>query len=332
MNKLQRNLSALLILQLLLAAVVYWPRPAAAGGSGPLLDGLTASEVTSILIEDKDGGIAQLTRQGSEWLLASGGDYPAQSDKIQPLLEKLLAIQTSRLVARTSSSHQRLQVADDEFLRRVTLETAAGSSTLLVGSAPNPSATHVRLLGQDETYLTGEIASWDLNVAASGWIDTSYISLDRESISGITLDNASGTFTFRRAADGAWSMDGLAPEEQFDPTQFNTILSRLSSMSMSAPLGTTDDPAYALDTPRAAVTVAVEDQEQQSTKSYTLLVGAANSEDNSAYLKWSASDYYVEAPAYNFTLMVDATRDSFIQPPPTPEPGVEAAPAATPES
>jgi hypothetical protein len=334
MTQLQKILSGLLALQLLAAIIVFWPDASATAESGPLLAEFDPEEITAITLEDGEGGLARLVRQGEGWILADSGDYPADSEKVDPLLEKIAAIQTGRLVASSSSSHKRLQVAQDEFAGRITLEKGDESQeVLLIGSAPNPRGTHVRLAGQDNTYLTGELASWEVNPRLNNWISTTYIGLDRNRVASIVLENKNGTFTFEKGADGSWTLQGLGEDEAFNATPFNTLLSRATSMQLSAPLGTSDDPAYGLAEPQAVITVVTEDEEDQSTQLYTLKVGQADSTGEEYYVKWSDSDYYVKVAAFNVETIIDHVRDDFVQEPPTPTPAAESETTteATPE-
>jgi hypothetical protein len=325
MTQLQRVLSGLLAIQLVLAVIVFWPDSSGTAESGPLLTDFNPDEVTALTLESGDGGLTRLIRQGDGWILADTDNYPADGTKIEPLLDKIAAIQTGRLVASSASSHKRLQVAQDDYAGRITLDLADDNQeTLYIGSAPNPQGTHVRLAGQDDTYLTGELASWEVNPSLNNWIDATYISLDRASVASIVLENENGTFTFETAADGSWSLQGLGEGEAFNTTPFNTLLGRMTSMRLSAPLGTSADPAYGLVEPQAVVTVITEDEDTQSTRQHTLEVGQTDSKDGDYYVKWSDSDYYAKVAAYNVESMVTQTRADFIQEPPTPTPPAES--------
>lgn len=336
MTKTQRILSALLVVQVILAVVVFWPRGAASAESGPLLPDLAPEEVVSLTIEDNQGMRTQLLRQDGGWIVADTGDFPADGEKIEPILTKIAAIRSNRLVTRSSDSHRRLQVANDVFARRIELEMQDGTSqTLFIGSAPNPSGTHVRRSDQNATYLTGEIASWEVNAAKSGWIDASYISLNRDEITAITLQNESGTVQLEKGEDGAWTLPDLAEGELMEESQVNSLISRISSVRMVEPLGTTSQPEYGLDEPQAEVTIFTEDSEDQSTRMYTLLVGTKDPDDDNYFMKWSDSDYYVKAAAFNADNLVTWVRQGFIQVPPTPEPSAipgEETATPTPEA
>ncbi len=324
MTRVQKILSALLGVQVVIALIVFWPRSTAIAESGPLFADFIPDEVTTVTVTDNNDVTIKLARLGDGWVLPDAGNYPADGTKIEPLLEKIAAIQTGRLVARSSDSHERLQVADDDYARRVVMEMGDGSTqTLFVGSSPNPSGTHVRRSGQDETFLTGDVALWEVTTSTSNWIDTSYISLNREEIVSIVLENGNGTFEFEKGPTGEWSLQGLSEEEEFEPALFNTLLNRIVNLNMLAPLGTVEKPEYGLDTPQATLTVITESSEDQSTQFHTLLVGAQDPDDDNFIVKWSDSDYIVKVSSFSLENMVNHVRDEFIKEPPTPTPQSE---------
>jgi hypothetical protein len=330
MTRLQRILSGLVILQLGLAAIVFWPRAADGGSGGPLLGELDADAVTAITLTNRSGVRSEMQRRGGEWVLSSAADYPVDAAKVSPLLEKLAAITTDRLVTRTADSHRRLQVAGDDFVVEIGLTMTGGAAhTIYIGSAPNATATHVRLGGQDETYLTGAIASWEVNPAASSWIDTGYVSLDQTGVTALVLENGNGRFEFVKDEEGTWQLLELEEGETLDASKVTALLGRVSNLRLTEPLGTREEAAYRLSEPQATLTITMTDDEGQSSQVGTLVVGAQDAEDNSFIVKWSGSEYYVRVSAFSVESLVETTRDDLLVPPPEPseeEPEEEAAP------
>jgi len=88
-----------------------------------VIDGFEASEVSQITIIDDQGNQLVLARAGDGWVLPEKGDYPALAANVDELLKSIVGLETRRLVTRTEASHKRLQVAEDDFARRITLQT-----------------------------------------------------------------------------------------------------------------------------------------------------------------------------------------------------------------
>lgn len=315
MKRHNQILSAVLVLQVALIALVFLPGRAASDGERELLLGeLDAADVVAVKIEDVDGNQISMRRQGESWVMPDAGEYPVDGDKVIELLEKLLLLDNSRLVTRTEASQKRLQVADGDFLRRIVLEQADGDEAVLfVGSSPSYGVSHVRLAGEDETYLAGDLSSWQANASAESWIDTQYVDLVSDDISAFSIQNAGGEVAFERDAEDNWSLVGLSGDEALDSGAVNTLLMRISSVSLTDPLGKEELPAYGLDQPNAVVTIQVADD------TVTLVVGAQDETDSSYVVKSSQSPYYVRVTEFSVQDMVSKTRDDYLLPPPTPE-------------
>jgi hypothetical protein len=336
MNRTNRILAVVLALQILVAAVILWPRSTTAGAGGePLFANLEADQIVQLTITDGTGTDGtgtdgtgtdgtgrqiQLAKGPEGWGLPEADDFPTTENSVPDLLAKIVALKASPLVTQTPASHERLRVAASAFERRITFELADGTAhTLYVGTSPSFGASHVRADGQDEVYLTSDLSASDAATQPSAWIDTAYLTVPREQIVSLTLENANGTFRFEKVDDGAWTMIGLAADETLKESAVTSLLSRVSSVRMTRPLGKTEQPDYGLQTPSAVVAVEAQDPEGTS-HTYTLRVGAQSEEDQSYVIGASESPYYVRVSSYTADDLVQKTREDFLELPPTPTP------------
>jgi hypothetical protein len=314
MNRTQQILAAVLVVQIVLSAIVLWPR-AATGGIESLFPDLEAESIVAMTITDDQGKAIELRQVMGEWVLPEADDYAAKADNITSVVDKIAGLTTQRLVTRTDASHKRLQVAANDFLRRVDLETGDGAEhTLYLGSSPSYGTSHVRVDGRDETYLTNDLTQWDLNATPSSWVDVAYFSVPQDEISQVTLENANGTFEFTKDDQGNWTLADLVVPEQLDTAEISSLISRVTSVTMLRPLGKEELAEYGMDDPSAVVTL------KKDGETITLLVGAQDPADSSYVVKVSTSPYYVRVGDYNARALVENTRADFLQPPPTPTP------------
>jgi len=315
MKRHHQILAAILAIQIILSIVILWPKSASTGAGEPLFPDLKADDIVALTITDADGKSITLRKVTGNWVLPDADDYPAQEEKITPLLEKIVGLTTERLVTRTDTSHRRLKVAANEFMRRIDFETAEGAKhTLYLGSSPSYGATHFRVEGQNETYLTNKMTTWQTNATAGSWIDTAYFTVKQDDVTKMTLENANGKFVFAKDDQGHWTMEGLAAEESLDETKVTATLRRAASIRMIEPLGKEAQPDYGMDKPSAVVTLETEE------KAVTLRVGAKDPDDNSYVVISSESPYYVRVSEYTVKDLVEKRREDFLQSPPTPTP------------
>ncbi|MBN1260777.1 MAG: DUF4340 domain-containing protein [Anaerolineae bacterium] len=319
MKRHQQILVGVFVLQVILTVIVFWPRQSVASAGELVFPTLEAADIVALTITDDQGQTIELRKSGADWVLPDADDFPAQASSIEPVLEKLVGLETGRLVTRTDASHKRLQVAKDDFVRRLIFETGQGDTYVLyLGSAPQYSATHFRLEGQSETYLTDALSSWEVSATAASWVDTAYLSLTAEDVSEIVLKNANGEFTFVKDEAGAWVLADLAADEVMASSQTSSLFSRVLALNLLRPLGKTEEDYHGLASPGATVTL------QTAGETITLEVGAENTGNGSYVVKASNSPFYVTVSDFNVKDLVDRVRDDFLTPPETPTPQPES--------
>lgn len=329
MNKWQRLLIGLLVAQLALGVFVFWPRPVAGSGGQPLLAGLTADQITGLTITDEAGNTTKLAKQGDAWIAPDAGAYPADAAKITPVLDKLVALKTGRLIAQTPQSHAQLQVADNKYVRKIDITKADGTTqTVYLGSTAGGQAGHVRLAGQDNVYLASGLASWEVDSSLLNWINPVYLSFNAADLIGFTLKNKNGEFAFTKDAQGAWQLVGLGADETVDQDKVNNLLSSLASLRMTKPLGKTEDAGWGMAAPTATVTLQVKSGDQ--VKTTTLTVGAQDPNDKSYVVKSSDSEYFVRVAEFSVQDLIQRDRAGFLPATPTPAATVAPLPPGTP--
>ncbi len=335
-ERLNQILIGLLVIQVILSVVVFWPQAPAAAQSEPIFphlaveveEGEDAGEgnvnIVDLRITDAQGNEVHLAQVDGEWVLPEADNFPAQAEKIQPVLAGIAGLNTGRLVTRTDTSHKQLQVAESDFARRITFETADGEAhTLFLGSSPSYGATHFRVAGEDETYLTSDLSTWEVGATASTWINAQYQSVTLADVQQVTLENENGTFVFVReetvesaegeaAVEAPWTMEGLEPDETLASTRVTAMIRQAATINIAAPLGREEEAAYGLDDPVAVATLVLAD------KTVTVRVGAQM--DDGCVVKSSESPYYVQVAEFGVQNLVDNGREDFLKIEPTPTP------------
>lgn len=334
MKRWNQILAGLLGVQLILIVLVFLPRllPSQTQ-SAPLLGNLKTSDLVKVTIADKDGNAITLSKKDAGWTLPQFEDYTANGDQITQFVNKLVGIKTDVLATNTAGSLKQLQVADDNFVRKIDLQAADGTvHTVYLGSPSGGSATNVRLGGQNNVYVARGLSSFEAATDVGQWINQTYLSVPQDKMLSATIENAQGKFEFSNNAN-LWTMKNLPGGGRFNQDALITTLARLGSLTMVRPLGKEAKPEYGLDKPTATVTVVVSDT--ASTKVYTLRVGAKGSDGNYPVIS-SESPWYVQVAAFNVEPFINAKTDTFlVQPTATPTaeapPTSEATPLATTE-
>lgn len=312
-----QGLTALLIVQIALLVVVFWPRPVPSGAGKPLLPNFQSANVVELRIADADGNQVVLRRQGDAWVLPEFDDYPALAGPVEQLLAKVSELTDRRRITRTVASHKQLQVAADGFLRKIDLQMADGTYyRLYIGSTESYGTGYVRLDGYDEVYL-GDLTSSSAVVQLTTWVDTLYVDLSTDAVNAVQVQNKVGALSFSKDDQGTWSLAGLAPGQTLDQNKVKALVAKVAQLRMLRPLGKQALPEYGMDRPQAVVQVKTADKE------VTLTIGAQGA-DSSYVVISSESPYYVRVSGSLLQDVVEKGADGYTVPPPT------ATPTATP--
>lgn len=319
MTRRNQILAGVLLLQLVLAGWMFWPRKATTGGAGKsLFPGIEADRIVKLTVRDGLGESVELARRTNGWVLSAADDYPCTQDKVSSFLAKLLALKTDRMVTQTSSSHKQLKVADGAFERLVEFELSDGTShKLYLGTSAGTQSSHMRADAANEVYLSQGLSAWDVGALATSWVDASYLSIPQDQVAALILENANGRLQFTRISTDTWTLKGLGVAEKLDQNQVLSMISRATSISMDKPLGKQDKPEYGLGKPSAVVTLQTQGDQG---KTYTLSVGAKDEKDSSYVVKSSESAYYVRVSEWAVKDLVEKARSGVLEQPPTPEP------------
>lgn len=323
MDRRNQILGGLVLLQLILITVVFWPGRGANATVEALFPDLTVDDIEAVTVQQGEDQV-RVARGGDGWVLPDADDFPVTALTASDTISKVLEIDTRRLIADDTSSHARLQVTADDAERQVILETTDGDTlTLLVGSSPSFRSTNVRRADNNAVYLTSSVQATDLRTDYGNWIDTTYLAIPQNEIQALTVENSQATLSFTRVNTDTWMLDDLAEDELFNQNNLTSLLSRFSSFNMSRPLGKTAQPEYGMDAPAATVTIE-HGPGEGGTQTTTLTVGAEPLESGNYVVKSSASEYYVEVASFGVDNILERGRADYLQ-----EPEVDAAIDAT---
>lgn len=319
MTKNQKILGGVLIVQVLLVVLVFLTGRPAPVNNEPLLTNFNADSVTKLSVEDNQGNQIVLEKQGDQWVMPEAGDYPAINETINDTLKKISEIQTDRLVTRTADSHQRLQVADDDFIRKINVTQDGRDFTIYLGSTPAPGSTHIRLSTDDKVYLTNAVNANQFSATASNWIDTSYVQLASDTIQSVSVKNQEGSLEFNKDADGNWQQANLPVGMVFNSTTFGSAISAISNLRMVAPAGTELMENYQLNNPQAKIVITYQDGENPE-ETIDLSIGGKDENGLNYYALSSNAAYVVKISAASAERWINLTDETYATPIPTSTP------------
>ena len=220
MTPLMRNLTVLLIAQLLLA---LWLFSSSNNDivSEPLLPQLTQAD--SVVLSSKDGELA-LTKQGDNWQLGRSG-LPVSQSKLDNLLRDLTALKTGWPVAQSSEAQSRFSVADDKFEQKLLFKQGDKLlHTLYLGDSPAFRQLYVRTDGDDAIYKV-PLNRFELSAEESAWLDKQLLRLP------VVERIAQGDNSLSRQGDD-WQLSLNGENHSADSAAARELVAKLSALSV----------------------------------------------------------------------------------------------------
>ncbi|PLW69215.1 DUF4340 domain-containing protein [Pseudohalioglobus lutimaris] len=218
MNRSGLLLFILLLLQLGIVAMLYQEEITESDhlASNNLLDP-GAYIVDKLSLTDESGATLELNRAGERWLLPGLENLPADTTRVEALLQQLTAADPGWSVAHSLAARQRFLVAHYHYRRKLTLSALDRElGTVYLGTSPGFRKVHARNDAADNIYAVA-LNLFDLPVDPGKWLDPSLLQ-----IRAPMAINADG-YTLQRTS-GSWQLgSGATP----DPRELQALLDAL---------------------------------------------------------------------------------------------------------
>ncbi len=174
MNRTQAVLAVVLVLQLVLAGALAWSSSYNTKTVGKDLLSFDKDKVDRIVCKGEDKSVTLVKKNGT-WSLPDFHGLPADGGRVSSLLDTLKELTAPWPVSTTKSSHERFEVADTKYKRKLSLY--AGDTKLVelyIGKSPGFRKTYLRKADDPVTY-TGELGVYMLPLEPAEWLDKSLL-------------------------------------------------------------------------------------------------------------------------------------------------------------
>ncbi|WP_127476451.1 DUF4340 domain-containing protein [Sulfurivermis fontis] len=330
MQKTLKLLAVLLGAQLLLALGLNLADRgvSAPAESGPLL-AIAKEKIDRITLEGPDQARVVLAKKDGAWRLTEAGDFPADGDRVEQLIERLAGLRTTTPVATSASAQARFKVSGDAFERRVTLAQGDKAlATLYIGTSPSMRLVHARVDGQDAIH-TVALATYDLPVKAADWEDKKLLAVSQDDVTtielaGLTLRRQSAAHSDggEGAATPGWSAEPMDAGKRLNAEAVDKLLDQLAGLRFAHVLGREAQPDFGLAAPALSLKLS---RKTGEVLEYRL----SKAPDKEEYtLKASTRPEYFRLDSWNAKALLDAAkRDALVQDAPAKTDAAAAAPA-----
>ena len=245
----------ILAIQIGLAVWSYWPaaEEGLSAKKGLLLE-FNPGVINALLLTDATGQSLALKKIQEKWVIPGQENFPADSTRVQSLVERLAALQRGWPEASTAEAASRFQVASDKFAWRLTLSQDGNEQgKVYFGTSPGLRKLYCRKEG-DKEILAMAITPQELDLKIDNWIDTKVLHLEPSTIKRLALP---GVTLVKQ--DKELLPEGLGEQEEVVKEQRDSLVKAAAGLTVRSLLGKERKAAYGLEKPLLRYSIELED-------------------------------------------------------------------------
>lgn len=226
MNKKISLLAGLFVFQLLLVLVINLVNHGQTNNfqASNLLQ-LSNKTIDKLVINDGNKTIT-IEKQNQYWRLPDSFGLKASQSKVEGLIKKLEKLTTSWPVATTSSSHQRFEVDNNKFQRKLEIyNQGVVVDTLYVGTSSGFKKSHLRAQQGDDVYALN-LNDYELPLSTKDWLDKSILKIDKPvTVKGADFELVNQT--------NNWKLADEKSDEKLDVAKVNNLVNALKNITIT---------------------------------------------------------------------------------------------------
>lgn len=286
-----------------------------------ILPGLEAAKVTTVEIfgPSQDGDAQErvkLARKGDDWVLPEKDDFTVKGQEVEGLLSKVASLRSRNRVLTGPTYHEKLEVSDEAYRRKIVLSSGGEEKTLFVGTSPRFKNVHVRAAGEDAVYQVGELSESDAGSRAWNWVDRTYVKVAKDELWSIALENEHGKIQLDKdPTSGAWAVLGM--KKPVDDTKVDGLVADVGDIGLEAPVGRS--PPDGADLGQVATvtvvtgTSTIAGTPPPTTETLTIQIGQKVGDSDRRYVKASSSEYVAEVAEWELKKLIETKRADLAQ-------------------
>ena len=276
-------------------------------------------EIDQLTIEDADGEQLSLRKADGSWIIPIDDDFPADQEKVEKFLERLLTLERGLPIGTTAAAIERFKVAENDFERRLTLQSNEKLiAEIFLGTSPRARMAHARS-SKDTSVFEIKLATYEVPVKSEEWQDERVVQVPYPDIDAIVLpgvvslvrnrpsDTGTNTNADATPVPGLWSSPGLGPGESIQQESADALAMKIAVLRVIDVLGKDLETTYELTPPQLTLVIKTINDD---TVVYE--IGAIVGEDDYV-LKASTRPEYFRVPGYLVqSLLETADRDVIV--------------------
>lgn len=268
----------------------------AAAPTKTITSGVTSNTVERIEIAVPGETPVTLRQKDDVWYSNLGEGHRADKNAVNAVFQALEKEISGEVVSENEESFEDYQVTETSGTRVRVFETGKTEPTedLIIGKDGGAAfTTYVREADSKEVVNANAALSYTFK-RPDGWRDKVIVQIPQDSVTRISAEGTSSTFTLAKNEAGTWKV--TQPDlGDAQPTKVNPILSNLANLR-ATDFAQGDARSAGLEPPHQKLTITYEDKatSPSTPKTTTLLIGSKKVENSTYYVKLQDSpDIYL---------------------------------------
>ena len=246
--------------------------------STPLFPSFNKGKVAKIEIV-ANGEITTLSKQNSNWVVASMDNYPADSEGITELLTKVTEFKNTQRVSNNPDKQAEFEVDSTGVEAKLMDASDKLLAHLFVGkTTPGFLSSYVRVADSNDVYIAQGYLQSVFDKGTRTWKDRTIFDFNKGIVTQLNISSPEETIELHLDADGTWQM--LKPvASTVKQDEVDSLLTTFSGLDTDDFAGMTDDLSeYGLDMPQSTISAVHND-------GITATLHIGKEEDGKLYVK-----------------------------------------------
>ena len=230
------------------------------------------------------GETTTLSKQDSNWIVASMNNYPADSEGITELLSKVAEFKNTQRVSNNPEKQAEFEVDSTGVEAKLMDTNDKLLAHLFVGkTTPGFLSSYVRAADSNDVYVAQGYLQSVFDKGERTWKDRTIFDFNKGIVTQLNISSPEETVELRLDAEGTWQM--LKPiASAVKQTEVDSLLTTLSGLDTDDFAEMPDDlGAYGLDMPESTISAVRND-------GITATLHIGNEEDGKLYVKRDDAD------------------------------------------
>jgi hypothetical protein len=275
--------------------LVNFIRTKMAASSDRLFSAYQPAKATEFIVQAQWNS-TKLVRTAGGWVVPAADSFPADTTDLRTILAACDSMSAQDMVSTNPEKHTVFQVDSAAGTRAVVVAGKDTVVSVVIGkNGPDYNSIYFRPAASKNVYQYPQNIKYLFGKNNSTWRDTYVLRLDREQITGLTLNYPGQMVVLSRKDDGSWKLSKPqdAEAKQNLVNEIINTVSALTSKDMQRPAPAPADSLYGFGRPQCTVTIIT-----KSSGAFTLTVGAFNGQDKDYFAKSSSRSFVYKINDY----------------------------------